>query len=262
MCLIAVHWQPEAEVPVVIAANRDEFYARPAQPLHRWPDQGIVAGKDLQAGGTWLGVGSGGRMAALTNYRDLANQRPDAPSRGDITTAFLTGSISAAHYLRDLALRAAAYNPFNLLVFDGRSLMGFESRHARAFEVPVGVSAVSNADFDTPWPKLQRLRSGFAQVLSDHPFAAAAAPNPVADNALFALLAQRRVAPDDALPHTGISLERERALSAEFIQTPDYGTRASTVVLLGRGQARAVERSFGAQGFLGEAQGTLEWALP
>lgn len=245
MCLIAFNWQPHSDMPLLMAANRDEFYARPALSLHRWAEQPIVAGKDLQAGGTWLGLGIGGRMAALTNYRDGSQNRPKAPSRGDITTGFLNSSATAEQYLRQLALQSHVYNPFNLLVFDGSVLMGFESRHRHAFVVPQGINALSNADFNTPWPKLIRLRDGMAKHLDV--------------NALFALLSDRRTAPDHALAQTGIALERERALSAEFIHTADYGTRVSSVVAIGRGHADFTEHSFDFNGLCGEAHERLRW---
>lgn len=256
MCLIAISWQPQAPVPLIIAANRDEFYARPTQALHRWADQAIVAGKDLQANGTWLGVSLSGRVAALTNYRDPSQNRLGAPSRGDITTAFLTGSGTSEQYLQALAARAHAFNPFNLLVFDGLSLMGFESRHRRAFKLPEGVSVVSNADFNVPWPKVARLRDGVTQALRQNNFEGESQPG---INALFALLADRRKAPDEKLPQTGIPIEREKALSAEFIHTLDYGTRASSVVLVGRNRAELVERSFNVNGFAGEVHQRIDW---
>jgi len=256
MCLIAFHWQPDSDLPLLLAANRDEFYARPALPLHRWADHAIVAGKDLQGGGTWLGMGAGGRMAALTNYREVSQNRPTAPSRGDITTGFLRSTATAEQYLQALALQSHMYNPFNLLVFDGSTLMGFESRHRRAFVLPQGMHALSNADFDTPWPKLTRLREGVARTVAQQNFDAA---QPQAVNALFALLSERRVAADDALPQTGIALERERALSAEFIHATDYGTRASSVVAIGRGHAHFTERSFDFSGFTGEAHESMHW---
>lgn len=259
MCLIAFQWQPLAAVPLVIAANRDEFYARPTLALHRWVDHPIVAGKDLQAGGTWLGVGADGRVAALTNYRDVANHRPTAPSRGDITTAFLTGSVTAEQYLGALALRSGDYNPFNLLVFDGLSLMGFESRHRRAFELPPGIHAVSNADFNTPWPKLNRLRAGFESALAQTDLATESSSQQTVVSDLLTLLSERRTAADAALPDTGIPLEREKALSAEFIHTPDYGTRASSVVVMRRSSAEFFERLFDANGFAGETRQRVDW---
>lgn len=250
MCLIAIHWQPQAAVPLILAANRDEFYARPTQALHRWADQPIVAGKDLQGNGTWLGVSLSGRVAALTNYRDPSNIRLGTPSRGDITTAFLTGSSTCEQYLDALAAQAHTYNPFNLLVFDGRTLMGFESRHRGAFKLPEGVSVVSNADFNVPWPKVARLRDGFTKTLGQ------SGPD---RSALLALLSDRRTAAVEDLPQTGIPIEWEKALSAEFIQSPDYGTRASSVLLVGRHQADFVERSFDVNGFTGEIHQRIDW---
>lgn len=259
MCLIAFSWQPQAQVPLIIAANRDEFYARPTQALHRWADQPIVAGKDLQGNGTWLGMGAGGRVAALTNYRDPSQNRFDAPSRGDITTEFLSGTVTSGQYLDALALRAHAYNPFNLLVFDGQSLMGFESRYPRAFKLPGGVGVVSNADFDVPWPKVGRLRDGFTQWLGRNDFRCQSSAPQVGVDTLFALLSERRVAADADLPQTGILPDREKALSSEFIYTPDYGTRACSVLLVGRNRADMVERSFDVNGFAGEVQLRIDW---
>ena len=156
MCLITLSWQPTSPTPLIVAANRDEFYARPALGLHHWPGQGILAGQDLQAGGTWLGLGVGAgsdriRLAALTNYRDIANHKVDAASRGHITASFLNGTIGAKDFLQTLTANTNHYNPFNLILFDGHDLMGFESRHARLFALPAGITSVSNADFNTPW---------------------------------------------------------------------------------------------------------------
>jgi uncharacterized protein with NRDE domain len=259
MCLIALDWQPQAAIRLIVAANRDEFYARPTLPLNRWADQPIVAGKDLQAGGTWLGVSTTGRVAALTNYRDVSQLRATAPSRGDITAAFLADTCSAEAYLEELARQASSYNPFNLLVFDGNALWGFESRHQRAFPLPEGVSAVSNADFNVPWPKLSRLRDGFAATMRQHRMTENPQMGDASRNALFDLLAERRTAPDAVLPHTGISVERERALSAEFIHTPDYGTRSSSLLYLGHSRAELTERTFDATGFKGETRQHISW---
>jgi uncharacterized protein with NRDE domain len=259
MCLIALNWQPQAPVPLIIAANRDEFYARPTQALHRWAEQPIVAGKDLQANGTWLGVSLSGRVAALTNYRDPSQNRLGAPSRGDITTAFLSGSGTCEQYLDALASRADAYNPFNLLVFDGLSLMGFESRQRRAFKLSEGVSVVSNADFNVPWPKVARLRNGFTQTLRQNVFDGESVACQPGINALFALLSDRRTASDEKLPQTGIPIEWEKALSAEFIHTLDYGTRASSVMVVGRSRADFVERSFDVNGFVAEVHRRTDW---
>jgi len=259
MCLIAFSWQPQALVPLVIAANRDEFYARPTQALHRWVDQTIVAGKDLQGNGTWLGVSVTGRVAALTNYRDPSKIRPNAPSRGDLTTEFLSGIGDSGQYLEALASRAHAYNPFNLLVFDGQSLMGFESRHQCAFKLSKGVGVVSNADFNVPWPKVGRLRDSFTHLLAKSDFHAQDSTRELEVDSLFALLSDRRTAADADLPQTGMSPNWEKALSAGFIHTPDYGTRASSVMFVGRHRADLIERSFDVNGFAGEVQQQVDW---
>lgn len=262
MCLIALNWQPLAATRLILAANRDEFYARPAASLRRWspaqPTGCVTAGQDLQGGGTWLGLGRSGRLAALTNYRDPALQRPQAPTRGDITTTFLSGADSAIDFLEALCTRAAAYNPFNLIVFDGHVLLGFESRHQKIFALPSGVSAVSNADFDTPWPKLTRLKRVFNQTISQFDMTRTGL-QPASENALFALLAEPHTAPTHQLPHTGLAIEQERALSAAFITTPSYGTRASTLVSVGHHQASIIERSFDAHGQTGAAREHLTW---
>lgn len=260
MCLITLNWQPGSSRPLLLAANRDEFYARPTRSLHHWPRQRILAGQDLQAGGTWLGLGVCAatgriRMAALTNYRDVANHRVDAESRGHIAVSFLSSSITAKSYLETLAKKTSMYNPFNLILFDGQHLLGFESRHARLFALPAGVTAVSNADFNTPWPKLMSLSSAFERTLLQD--TGAGVNEDSLKNRLFDLLSNSNVAPDEALPQTGIALERERALSATFIRTPDYGTRACSIISIKEQTATFTERSFDASGFKGEVTETI-----
>lgn len=239
MCLIAWNWQPTSPTPLLLIANRDEFYARPTAPLHWWQDAPILAGRDLQAGGTWLGVSRNGRLAALTNHRDPARQRVDAPSRGELVSAFLQSEINAESYLSAMAERAADYNPFNLLVFDGTHLMGLESRHARVITLQPGIGAVSNADFLTPWPKLTRLSGGLEMLLAQaHP----------SDTDLLALLHHPMPALDTDLPDTGIPLDLERALSAAFVTLPDYGTRACSVVRYEQNSLQFLEQGFDAGG--------------
>lgn len=242
MCLIAWNWQPDSQQPLLLIANRDEFYARPTAPLDWWQDAPILAGRDLQAGGTWLGVSRNGRLAALTNHRDPANVRADAPSRGELVSGFLQSDTSAEDYLSTLAERAADYNPFNLLVFDGARLMGLESRHAKVITLQPGIGAVSNADFLTPWPKLARLSGGLQTLLAQaHP----------SDAKLLALLHHPTPALDADLPATGIPIELERALSAAFVALPDYGTRASSVVRFEARHISFLEQSFDAKGSIG-----------
>ena len=243
MCLIAWNWQPDSERPFLLAANRDEFFARPALPLHWWQDGRILAGRDLHGGGTWLGMTRCGRVAALTNFRDPANQRHDAPSRGRLVADFLAGTASASEYLQQLTPHAQHYNPFNLLLLDGQHLMGFESNKARSFALTPGVHGVSNADFDTPWPKLVRLKQALAQL------------RPVDErNSLMDALQDQTIAADGQLPRTGIALERERLLSAAFIQSADYGTRASSIIRIDAQGAHFYEHTFDAGGSLATQQ--------
>jgi len=237
MCLIAWNWQPGKGL--LLLANRDEFYARPTLPLHRWPDAEVLAGKDLQGGGTWLGLGREGRLAALTNVRDPRQFRADAPTRGSLVADFLRGRMSGTAYLAQLAGQAAAFNPFNLLLFDGECLLGFESQGARTVPFAAGVNAVSNARFNTPWPKLQRLTQALRQR---------GMPDVVQPQDVLTLLTDAQTASDAQLPDTGVPLATERALSATFIRTPDYGTRACSIVHMHRQQTDFWEQEFGAEG--------------
>jgi uncharacterized protein with NRDE domain len=241
MCLIAWNWQPDHETPLLLLGNRDEFYARPTQALQWWGDAPVLAGRDQQAGGTWLGVNRRGQLAALTNYRDVLNIRDNTPSRGALVADFLAGDWSSKAYLDELAGRCGDYNPFNLLVFDGQRLMGLESRHGRVVSMALGTGAVSNADFHTPWPKVSDLRRGLESAMADRA---------AQDSELLALLHNDQRAPDADLPATGIGLVRESALSSAFIATPDYGTRACSIVRIGRDEASFFEESFNAKGLM------------
>ncbi|KVO70737.1 NRDE family protein [Burkholderia ubonensis] len=235
MCLIAFDWQPDAAAGPVftLAANRDEFFRRTSAPLSWWEDvPGLLAGRDLEAGGTWLGVSRDGRFAALTNYRAPFDIRAGAPTRGKLVSDYLGGQpVAPLDYLARLAEHAAVYNGFNLLVGDWkrRELAWFCNRAAEdaagvdaPMLVPAGVHALSNGRLDTPWPKVVRKRAELGTLLTDD-------PTPPLDD-LIALMRDPHIAADDALPHTGIPLERERALSAAFIETPEYGTRGTTAL--------------------------------
>ena len=249
MCLIAWNWQPNSATPLLLLANRDELYARPALPLHWWEPAAngaqILAGKDVQGGGTWLGISRTGRVAALTNFRSGTPQRTNTPSRGELVAAFLHSALSANAYLQQLAQHCGDYNAFNLLVFDGQQLMGLESRGCKVLTHAPGLGAVSNADFHTPWPKLTQLRSDLAMR----------APNSFTDlRNLLPLLHNPSVAPDATLPNTGVPLALERVLSAAFIAMPGYGTRACSVLALHQSRAEFVEQTFGPHGLVSETQ--------
>lgn len=229
MCLIVWNWQPGSRTELILLSNRDEFHERPALPVHWWdcdpttPQTQVLAGKDLQAGGTWLGVSRNARLAAITNFRSGTALRPDARTRGELVSQFLQGTQDAADFVQTLQTQCADYNPFNLLVFDGQRLLGLESRHARIVELAPGWGGVSNADFNTPWPKLQRLQQR-AQALPD-----TADRDTWHDHALLLLQDRTPAAPQD-LPQTGVSQALEQALSPIFIDLPHYGTRSSSVV--------------------------------
>jgi uncharacterized protein with NRDE domain len=225
MCLILVAWRAHPDFPLVVAANRDEFFARPTAPAGWWdeaPD--ILAGRDLQAGGTWLGVNRRGVFAGLTNFRDPSRQRPDAPSRGALVAAGLAGEAPVAERLAWLARHGGAYNGFNLIFSDSRELAVHESVSGNGQVLGPGIYGLSNHLLDTPWPKVVAAKSRLHTALESLPDTAA----------LLALLRDDRPAPDDALPRTGVSLEWERLLSAAFIRAPGYGTRSSTVILTDR----------------------------
>ncbi|MEO5694820.1 MAG: NRDE family protein [Usitatibacter sp.] len=240
MCLIVLAWKARADLPLVIAANRDEWRERPTQPAHFWPDHpAILAGRDLKAGGTWMGVTRAGRFAAVTNYRDPADKRSSARSRGAIVTEFLLGDLTPAAFIAALETSSRDYNGFNLLAGDGDSLWYYGSREAVARAIEPGVHALSNHLLDTPWPKVQRSRRAMERALVD------------ADPAqqLFAALADGGGAPDDSLPATGVGIEWERRLSAALITGADYGTRSSTVLTMNnKGAVRFEEHTLDGAG--------------
>lgn len=224
MCLILVAWRVHPDFPLVLAANRDEFYARAAQSAAWWPDPSIFAGRDLSAGGTWLGVARDGRFAALTNYRDPTRVKNSARSRGELVPACLSATDSAAAQLERLRHEASQYNDFNLLFSQGEQLAIYESVPARGRLLDPGIYGLSNHLLDTPWPKVQQAKSALGEALRQLP----------RDEGLLALLRQDVRANDAQLPHTGVSIEWERLLSSAFIQAPGYGTRCSSVLLLDR----------------------------
>jgi len=223
--LILIAWRVHPEHPCVLAANRDEFHARPAAAAQWWVDKPqILAGRDLSAGGTWLGMTRTGRLAALTNYRDQTRPRTDAPSRGALVTTILESGYSVADGLAYLREVGSAYNGFNLIFTDGEQLGVYESVLGQGRILGPGVYGLSNHLLDTPWPKVRNAKSFLAAALADL----------TDEKPLLALLRDDRPAPDDELPRTGLSRDWERLLSSAFIRAPDYGTRSSTVVRIDR----------------------------
>ncbi|HEY0745652.1 MAG TPA: NRDE family protein [Steroidobacteraceae bacterium] len=225
MCLILVAWRTDARFPCVIAANRDELHARPTAAAHWWSSQPpMLAGKDLMAGGTWLGINRTGRFAALTNYRDPEQRRVGTPSRGALVTSILESNDTVQQTLDHLREVSGAYNGFNLIFSDAQRLAVFESVVGAGRELGPGLYGLSNHLLDTPWPKVRTAKSRLSAALSGLENTEAA----------LTLLRDEAVAPDDELPRTGVSLEWERLLSSAFIRSPDYGTRCSTLVRIDR----------------------------
>lgn len=233
MCLIVFAWRVIPGMPLIACANRDEFYDRPATPAAPWPDRpNIVAGRDLQGGGSWMGVTktgpNGPKFAALTNIRAPHDFRPDAPTRGALVADFLEGEMNAPDYLATIAPTADAYNGFNLILGDHDGIYwysnraGNDARNGQALEP--GIYGVSNGLLDAPWPKVLRTKASFASLLLQ------GAP----EEAYFEMLADTTRAPDLRLPDTGVPIEVERQLSAVCIEIDGYGTRTSTVVKLYR----------------------------
>lgn len=225
MCLLAFHWQPQSDLPLQVWANRDEFMARPAQATHLWPEaQTVLAGRDLQGGGTWMGVTLHGRFAALTNVRD-PSMPAAARSRGELAAAYLCGDLTAAAFAQQVHAERERYGGFNLLLADADTLWCVSSHQSEPMEVAAGWHGLSNATLDAPWPKLRRLLDG-AQALTEQQVHV--------PQAHLALLADTTPAPDTELPNTGVGLAMERVLSPICIRTPAYGTRNSTWLRIAR----------------------------
>lgn len=251
MCLILVAWQAHPDYPLVVAANRDEFFARPAAPAGWWADAPeVFAGRDLEAGGTWLGVNREGDFAGLTNFRDPTSQRPGTPSRGALVAQALTDRQGVEQRLAWLARHGAEYNAFNLIFSRGPELAIFESASGQGQRLGPGVYGLSNHLLDTPWPKVLAAKSRLHTALERLP--------DTAD--LVDLLRDDRPAPDAALPRTGVSLEWERLLSSAFIRAPGYGTRCSTVILRDRTGTTRVQESTWDDG--GELAGETGKVIP
>ncbi|MGQ3051913.1 MAG: NRDE family protein [Roseateles sp.] len=251
MCLAAFALNVHPRFPLVIAANRDEFFTRAAAPMAWWPDRpNILAGRDLSAGGSWFGLSRAGRLALLTNVREPGQQRDGAPSRGALVVDWLASQAEAASFAAELA---GGYNGFNLVTADLRrpAWHWISNRVAAPAGLGAGIHALSNAALDTPWPKAVGLKTAMAEAVT-----AAADAQDLAER-LLQVLADDRVAPDHELPDTGVGLARERLLSPRFIRIPDpaqpataaYGTRCSTVLVREAGGAtRITERSVSADG--------------
>lgn len=235
MCLIVFAWRQHAAFDLIVGANRDEFHARPAAAADYWADAPwVLAGRDLLGGGTWMGVTAAGRFAAVTNYRDPSRQRADARSRGELTAAYLRAEETPARYAEQAWTLRHAYNGFNLLLGDLDALWYVGSHGSGPRQLATGVYGLSNHMLDTPWPKVERSKARFERALAQ--------ADPEAE--VFGLLGDKSPAADGELPDTGVGSSWERALSAPFIATHGYGTRASTFLARDGTHLRFVERQF------------------
>jgi uncharacterized protein with NRDE domain len=261
MCLLVMAWHAHPHYRLIVAANRDEFHARPTAPLAVWRDApDLLAGRDLSAQGTWLAVDRSRRFGIITNFRDVQARRPEAPSRGGLIPDWLAHAAPAAAFLGQVEPRAQSYAGFNLLLSDADSLW-YASNRAPRFSAALapGIYGLSNLLLDTPWPKLTRVRAQFAQWLQT--VAAANAPAPAAaTEQLFAMLADRtRSLPEASAGARPLPPEWVEVLSSPFVVHPVFGTRCSTLVLIGYDGSLCIqERRFGPDGVV---TGQSGWQL-
>lgn len=242
MCLILFSWKTHPRYPLVVAANRDEFHDRSTAAATFWEDiPDILAGRDLQAGGTWLGVSRSGRFAAISNFREpLLKASPLEYSRGHLVRDFLCARSAPATFAEHLQTRSAHYRGFNLLLGDPDALFYVSNRRAGFAGVSAGSHGLSNHLLDTDWPKVQVGRARLDSLLEDEY---------VDPEALLALLADQAVVPSTGSSVAGMQTEQEELVKRIFIASPVYGTRSSTVLLMDRdGSLTFVERQFDAAG--------------
>lgn len=241
MCLILFAYRSHPEYGLVLAANRDEFYDRPTREAAFWEDApNILAGQDLKAGGTWMGITKTGRFGAITNYRDPGSNRTDAPSRGDLVKDFLAGHARPYDYLKIVQDKGQTYNGFNLIIGDLNELFYFSNRDGSIQSIKPGVHGLSNHLLNTPWPKVTRGTSRLHSLISKR--------EGFSREDVFNVLADRFQPSDKTLPDTGVGLEWERILSPLFITSGVYGTRCASILLLKySGEVTFWERTFDRQ---------------
>ncbi len=250
MCLLSFAINAHPRYRLVLAANRDENFIRPTATAGYWDDAPhILAGRDLEAGGTWLGVTRSGRLAALTNYYGPDEYAPDKLSRGWLITDFLNGGLSPGRYFEHLRQTGERYNGFGLVFGDSTDLHYYTNRGQSTNSLSAGVHGLSNHLLDTNWPKVINIKSGLQRIVES--------TGVIYQEELFSLLSDRTLYPDHVLPDTGVGIERERSLSSIFVSRAEFGTRSSTVILIGYdNRITFLERNFDAQG---NSTGTVEF---
>ena len=238
MCLIFFAYERHPRYRLVVAANRDEAYERPTATAAYWPEYPeILAGRDLEGGGTWMGINRSGRFAALTNVRSPRPRLCAPPTRGELTTDFLRSSSESEEYFREIEAKAQQYNGFSLLLYDAQNLHYFSNFTDAGFQrIDPGLYGLSNHLLDTPWPKVLQGKMAVAEWLETD----GEDPEP-----LFDIMARKSRAREEDLPDTGVDKSFESALSALFIESPGYGTRSTSVLLVGYdGACVFIERTF------------------
>lgn len=226
MCLIVFSYKQYNDYPFVLAANRDESYKRPTEKAHVWQTSPkILAGKDEKAGGTWLGISENGRFAALTNHRQMDDIKEDTTSRGIIVKDFLLSDGNPREYLAELQRSGDKFNGFNLIAGTLDNLFYMSNKKEGIFKIQPGNHALSNAFLNTPWPKTEDSSKRFEKILNN---------GELNEEKLFNLLLKDKRYPIEKLPYTGLPKDVEKAVSSIFIETDDYGTRSSTIVIVDR----------------------------
>ena len=238
MCLILFAHRVHPDQPLILAANRDEFYDRPTAPAAFWEESPeVLAGRDLLRGGTWLGVSRGGCFAVVSNFRDPDETETGKRSRGLLVSEFLQGEAPPGPFLRQVAGQRKDYRSFNLIAGTPEEIWYYSNREDRVRRLEPGLYGLSNHLLDSPWPKVVRVKQALSELLEES--------GAIRPENLFSIMTDTRRPPDAHLPDTGVGLERERLLAPPFIVSPDYGTRSTTVLLFGSdGTATFVERSF------------------
>ncbi|MEQ8470070.1 MAG: NRDE family protein [Marinoscillum sp.] len=236
MCLITFAWDVHPKYKLILTANRDEFYERPTTQAGFWAqDENILGGQDLKAGGSWMTISRKGHFAAVTNFRDLANIRADATSRGEIPTDFMSFSGTPEAFLQKLHAHSDDYNGFNVLLGNLNQLAHYSNYERKLNVLKGGVYGLSNALLDTPWPKVELAKSKFTQVIKGD--------FDLED--LIAIMADTQVAEENVLPDTGVTREMEKALSAMCIRMENYGTCCTTAITVDRhGEVNFAEKSY------------------
>ena len=254
MCLVVLDWQPDNDFTLKLVANRDEFLERPTAPMSWWPEStsthGLLAGKDLRAGGTWLALDKRGRIALLTNIRSGYVGKSAARSRGELAIRFVESTMSAQEFIDSLQHTMVDYGGFNMLVCDGRELSWFSNEYPSAHILPPGIHVLSNQALDTPWPKVIKARQQMSESLSRFE----------SELGQLDILTDREVAPDEQLPETGVPLEWERILSAQTILTPTYATRSRCWLVADRSGVDVLEQQLDSAGEVAEDR-RFTWSI-